>query len=66
MDKEASRASKSQSQKFRDAARELGCDGSEKHFDEALAKIAKQKPHDDLSKRKEKARRVRPGQFTLR
>lgn len=54
MDKEASRASKSQSQKFRDAARELGCDGSEKHFDEALAKIAKQKPHDDLSKRKEK------------
>jgi hypothetical protein len=36
--------SKSQVQKFREAARELGADDSEKRFNERLGKIAKQKP----------------------
>lgn len=30
--------------KFRDAARTLGCDESEEHFDTALAKVARHKP----------------------
>ena len=31
-------------QKFREAARELGTDNSEKRFNERLGKIARQKP----------------------
>jgi hypothetical protein len=33
-----------QIQKFREAARELGCDQSEERFDDALRKVAKAKP----------------------
>jgi hypothetical protein len=35
---------KSQVEKFKQAARELETDDSEKHFNEKLGKIAKQKP----------------------
>lgn len=35
---------KSQSDKFKEAARELGCDEDEARWDERLRKVAKQKP----------------------
>jgi hypothetical protein len=35
---------KSQQDRFKEAARALGCDESEKAFDAKLANIAKQKP----------------------
>jgi hypothetical protein len=35
---------KSQSDKFKDLARELDCDEDEKHWDERLKKVAKGKP----------------------
>lgn len=38
---------KSQSEKFKEAARELECDEDEARWDERLKKIAKQKPQDD-------------------
>jgi hypothetical protein len=41
------KASKSQVQKFREAARELGCDESDERFEEALRAVAKHKPQDD-------------------
>lgn len=37
---------KSQSQKFVDKARELGCEDNEQAFDEALRKVAAHKPKD--------------------
>lgn len=37
-------ADKSQSTKFKEIARELGCDEDEKAFDDKLRKIAKAKP----------------------
>ena len=37
----------SQSERFKEAARELGCDESEERFDEALRKIGKAKPKDE-------------------
>jgi hypothetical protein len=43
---------KTQIQKFREAARELGTDNSEKRFNERLGKIAKQKPADPPKKSK--------------
>lgn len=38
---------KSQSDKFKDAARELGCDEDEARWDERLRKIARQKVPDN-------------------
>jgi hypothetical protein len=35
---------KNQAAKFRETARELGCDESEERFDEALRAVAKHKP----------------------
>lgn len=35
-----------QSERFKEAARELGCDDSEEAFDEALRKVAKSKKDD--------------------
>lgn len=35
---------KSQSDKFKELARELECDEDEKHWDEQLEKVAKSKP----------------------
>lgn len=48
---------KSQIDKFKDAARELGCDESEEAFDATLKRIAKAPPQKD-GKSKEK----KPGQ----
>jgi hypothetical protein len=47
---------KSQVQKFRDAARQLEADESEKGFDEAMRKIGRQRPKDE----KESARKPAP------
>jgi hypothetical protein len=38
---------KSQSDKFKEAARELECDEDEKRWDERLKKVAKGQPVDD-------------------
>jgi hypothetical protein len=43
----ASKSSKSQIQKFREAARDLGCDESDERFEEALRAVAKHKPQDN-------------------
>lgn len=48
---------KSQSQKFKDAARELGCDESEEAFDRALKRIATSPPQPKGGKKADK-----PGQ----
>ncbi len=37
----------SQSERFKQAARELGCDENESHFEEALKKVARHKPPPD-------------------
>jgi hypothetical protein len=37
---------KSQSEKFKETARALGCDESEERFDRVLRTVAKQKPKD--------------------
>jgi hypothetical protein len=37
----------SQSDKFKEAARELECDDDEQHFKERLGKLVKQKPKDE-------------------
>jgi hypothetical protein len=42
--KAISAANKSQSDKFKEAARELGADEDEKRWEERLKKVAKQKP----------------------
>jgi hypothetical protein len=47
-------AKESQVQKFKQAARELETDDSEKRFNEKLGKIAKQKPVDPPRKSKKK------------
>jgi hypothetical protein len=39
-----------QSDKFKDAARELGCDEDEARWDDRLRKIAKSKPMPDPEK----------------
>ena len=45
----------SQVQKFRQAARDLGADDSEKRFNERLGKIAKQKPARPPKKTKKRS-----------
>jgi hypothetical protein len=47
-----------QTQRFIEAARELGCDESEERFDDALRKVAKAKPKPEAEKPKPK----KPGQ----
>jgi hypothetical protein len=37
----------SQSDKFKEAARQLECDEDEAHFEERLRKVAKHKPKDE-------------------
>jgi len=39
-----------QADRFKEAARELGCDDSENAFDEALRKVARHKPKDEAPK----------------
>lgn len=48
----AMKAKASQSDKFRQTARELGCDESEEAFDAKLRTIAKQKPKEAEPKAK--------------
>jgi hypothetical protein len=38
---------KTQSDKFKEAARELGCDEDEARWDDRLRKVAKQKPVEE-------------------
>ena len=38
---------KSQLEKFKEAARELECDDDERHFDERVKKLVRQKPSED-------------------
>jgi hypothetical protein len=47
----------SQSERFTQAARELGCDESEEPFDAALKVIAKHKPQAEMKARKSLKRR---------
>lgn len=46
-----------QSRKFKEAARELGCDESEEAFDETLKRLGKAPPQP-----KEKPKKEKPGQ----
>jgi hypothetical protein len=41
------RAGNPQAEKFKEAARELGCDEDEARWDERLRKVAKQKPEQE-------------------
>jgi hypothetical protein len=41
------RKNQKQSEAFIEAARELGCDEDESHFEEKLKKVARHKPKDD-------------------
>jgi hypothetical protein len=45
---------KSQIEKFREAARDVGCDDSEEHFDAALKAVAKHAPAKDKRPSKKK------------
>jgi hypothetical protein len=45
------KASQSQVRSFRKAARELGCDPDEGHFQDALRKVAKHKPQSQSIKK---------------
>ncbi|WNJ89626.1 hypothetical protein [Bosea sp. 685] len=47
---------KVQTDKFKAAARELGCDDSEERFEAALGKIVKHKPVEPLAKAKREDR----------
>ena len=38
---------KTQLDKFKEAARDLECDDDERHFDERIKKLVKQKPVED-------------------
>ena len=44
--KKKTEATKSQSDKFKEAARQLGTDDDEERFNEKLKRLAKQKPDD--------------------
>lgn len=45
-------SSQSQSERFKEAARELECDDDEARFDAKLKKVAKAKPKDDKETQK--------------
>lgn len=47
----------SQIERFRDAARELGCSEDPEVFDKAIKKIAKSPPPDTVAKRKDKTKK---------
>lgn len=42
-------AEKPQADKFKEAARELGCDEDEARWEDRLRKVAKQKPNENKS-----------------
>jgi hypothetical protein len=52
---------KAQSERFKEAARELGVDESEERFNEALRKVAKHKPPPDPPETGEKPKDDKPG-----
>jgi hypothetical protein len=47
---ESSRSTLNQEERFKLAARELGCDEDDAHFDDALKKVARHKPFQQKSK----------------
>jgi hypothetical protein len=51
-----------QSQRFIKAARELGCDEDEAHFEEKLKKVARHKPPSDAPSKAKKSEPKKPGQ----
>jgi hypothetical protein len=61
---EPNHSSSGQGQRFVDAARELACDENEAQFEDALRKIAKQKPppDDGAEKAPKKPEPKKPGQ----
>jgi hypothetical protein len=58
VDDREKKQNESQRRAFIDAARALGCDESEEHFNEALAKVARHKPPPDAPK--ETAKKSKP------
>lgn len=54
--KTAPETEKSQRQRFKEAARELGCNDSEEAFDEALRKAARQTPKAEKPPRSPKSK----------
>jgi hypothetical protein len=52
---------RSQIERFREAARELGCEEDEEAFDKALKKIASEKPPASVQKRKKLQKPPRRG-----
>ena len=59
---------KSQRQRFKEAARELGCDDSEEAFDEALKKVARHTPKDEKATPRERKgeKKAKPRGFCWR
>jgi hypothetical protein len=53
---------KAQTEKFKQAARELGCDEDESRFEEALKMVARHKPPSDAPLDPKKPKPKKPGQ----
>jgi hypothetical protein len=51
-----------QGKRFAEAARELGCDEDESHFEEALKKVARHKPPPDAPPEPKPPKTKKPGQ----
>jgi len=51
-----------QAKAFIEAARELGCDDDESHFEEKLKKVARHKPPPDAPPAPKPAKTKKPGQ----
>jgi hypothetical protein len=58
---EKKQSDKSQSERFKQAARELGCDESEERFDKALKAVAKHKPKVEAGTKKPRSDRSKRG-----
>jgi len=59
---QTNRADIHQSEKFVQAARELGCDENPAHFDEILKKVARHKPPLNALSEPKKPKTNKPGQ----
>jgi hypothetical protein len=57
----APRKQKEQSQRFKEAARGLGCDEDPAHFDEILKKVARHKPPPNAPDAPKKPKTTNPG-----
>lgn len=51
-----------QKERFEQAARELGCDEDESHFEEALKKVARHKPPPDKPDEPKQPKPKKPGE----